>query len=207
MLLVRDDVHLNCNITNINIVSVQGNLFYEGVRLPRNVNATGIYREHWLNPVYLPYNPLIWTYIVSAIQALSHMFVPQMPPYITGVTHWESLHVFLCQYKGPRKCCYVILSFVCCPILSVSVAYFSWPHLIGTEVFYIMAGIGYDHSFFAKYKLITEKAELSGNPKCANFPCSADSLMNVGAKYVIVYQGNFYFVTFSCSPKIPMYLT
>ena len=111
----------------------------------------------------------------------SHTFVPQMPPYITGVTHWENLHKFLWHYNGPRQCCFKILAMLVFPILSVSVAYFSWPHLIGTEVFYIMAGIGYDHSFFKKFKLITEKAELSGNPRCAFFPESADTLMNVSA--------------------------
>lgn len=160
---------------------MQGNLFYEQVRLP--VNATAdvpeVYRATWYNPVYLPYNPIIWSYIVSVIQALSHMFVPELPPYITGVTHWESIYMFLFRYRGPRQCCYKIMGILCFPVLSVAVAYFSWPHLIGTEVFYIMAGIGYEHSFFNKYKLITQKAELSGNPRCGYFPSSADTLMNV----------------------------
>lgn len=158
---------------------MQGNLFYEEVRLPDDDNATGIYKYYpFFNPVYLPYNPLIWSYIVSFVQATSHFFVPQLPPYITGVTHWESIHVFLC---GKRHCCIKILGILCYPILSVGVAYFSWPHLIGIEVFYIMAGIGYDHPFFKKYKLVTEKAELSGNPRCAHFPTTADTLMNVSS--------------------------
>ncbi len=168
---------------------VQGNLFYEQVRLPKDANATGIYNEFFLNPVYLPYNPLLWSYIVSFIQATSHMFVPQMPPYITGVTHWESLSQFLWNCKGPcrqwcRGCCNKILALGCFPILSVGVAYFSWPHLIGTQVFYIMAGIGYDHSFFKKYKLVVRKAELSGNPRLAHFPSSAETLINVRAVIV-----------------------
>lgn len=68
---------------------LQGNLFYQEVRIPKDANATGIFGEHWFNPVYLPYNPglIQWSYIVSFIQATSHMFVPQMPPYITGVPH------------------------------------------------------------------------------------------------------------------------
>lgn len=173
------------------IIIIQGNLFYESVRLPKDINATGIYRVHWLNPVYLPYNPIIWSYIVSVIQASSHMLVPQMPPYITGVTHWESLHHFLWHYNGPRQCCYKILALLCFPILSVSVAYFSWPHLIGTQVFYIMAGIGYNHSYFQKYKLVTEKAELSGNPRLAYFPGRADTLMNVR---IICIQYSRYFL-------------
>jgi len=53
----------------------------------------------WYNPVLTPYNPIMWSYIVSMIQASSHMFVPQLPPYITGVTHWEALSVFLCRYS------------------------------------------------------------------------------------------------------------
>ena len=52
----------------------------------------------WYNPVLHPYNPIMWSYIVSFIQAASHMFVPQLPPFITGVTHWESVSVFLFRY-------------------------------------------------------------------------------------------------------------
>ena len=54
---------------------------------------------HWYNPVLTPYNPIMWSYIVSMIQASSHMFVPQLPPFITGVTHWEALSVFLFRYS------------------------------------------------------------------------------------------------------------
>ena len=106
------------------------------------------------------------------------MFVPQLPPYITGVNHWEAISVFLFR-KGGRACCYRILSFALFPILSVSVAYFSWPHLIGTEVFYIMAGIGYRHKYFKKYKLVTLKAELTGDPKLSRYPKTAEELMQV----------------------------
>lgn len=162
---------------------LQGNLLYEEVRIPRDANSTGIYKEHWLNPVYLPYNPIVWSYIVSVIQASSHGGMPQLPPYITGVTHWESFHAFLYS-KGPIH--YKILAFLSFPVLSVSVAYFSWFHLIGTEVFYIMAGIGYNHSYFDKYKLITQKAELSGNPRLGYFPSSADTLMNVSELYLCI---------------------
>ena len=49
----------------------------------------------WYNPVLTPYNPIMWSYIMSFIQASSHIFVPQMPPFITGVTHWESVSFFL----------------------------------------------------------------------------------------------------------------
>ena len=52
----------------------------------------------WYNPVLHPYNPIMWSYIVSFIQASSHMFVPQLPPFITGVTHWESVYIFLFRY-------------------------------------------------------------------------------------------------------------
>ena len=52
----------------------------------------------WYNPVLHPYNPIMWSYVVSLIQASSHMLVPQLPPFITGVTHWESLYVFLFRF-------------------------------------------------------------------------------------------------------------
>ena len=74
---------------------------------------------------------------------------------------------------------YIILSFGAFPITSVFVAWISWPHLIGTQVFYIMAGIGYNHSFFEKYKLITQKAELSGDPNMSRFPGSFEDLTEV----------------------------
>ena len=62
-------------------------------------NETELDRDPtWYNPVLIPYNPILWSYIVSLIQASSHMFVPQMPPFITGVTHWEGVYTFLCRY-------------------------------------------------------------------------------------------------------------
>ncbi|XP_065899514.1 uncharacterized protein [Dysidea avara] len=126
----------------------------------------------WYNPVLTPYNPIMWSYIISFMQASSHMLVPQLPPFITGVTHWEAVSVFLCRQKGAKACCWKVLALACFPFTSVAVAWFSWPHLIGTEMFYIMAGIGYKHSYFKKYKLITQKAELSGDPNCSRFPDS-----------------------------------
>lgn len=74
---------------------------------------------------------------------------------------------------------YIILSVAAFPITSVFVAWVSWPHLIGTEVFYIMAGIGYDHSFFKKYMQITQKAELSGDPNMSRFPDSFKDMTEV----------------------------
>ena len=57
----------------------------------------------------------------------------------------------------------------------------SWPHLIliGTEVFYVMADIGYNHSYFKKYRLITQNAELSGDPNISCFPDSFDDLTEI----------------------------
>ena len=131
----------------------------------------------------MPYNPLIWTYIVSAIQALSHMFVPEMPPYIAGVTHWESLHIFLCQYKGPWQFCYRIMCFVCCPILSVSVAYFFWPHWDRSVLNYGRHWVII--AFFEKYKLITEifceawKRTLIMHTHCNKYPYQTLTLWKV----------------------------
>ena len=84
-------------------------------------------------------------------------------------------------YSG-QGCMWKILAFGAFPFTSVAVAWFSWPHLIGTEVFYIMAGIGYRHDYFDKYKLVTQKAELSGNPNLSRFPDSMDDLTEVTDK-------------------------
>ena len=87
--------------------------------------------------------------------------------------------VIFCRQKGAKACCWKVLALACFPFTSVAVAWFSWPHLIGTEMFYIMAGIGYKHSYFKKYKLITQKAELSGDPNCSRFPDSYQDMTEV----------------------------
>lgn len=56
-----------------------------------------------------------------------------------GVQHWESMHMFFMMKRKDtastfKHICFVILSILLFPILSVAVAWFSWPHLIGTEV-------------------------------------------------------------------------
>lgn len=43
----------------------------------------------WYNPTTLGTNPIMWSYIISFIQASSHMVVPQLPPYITGKVKQE----------------------------------------------------------------------------------------------------------------------
>ena len=83
------------------------------------------------------------------------------------------------RQKGAKACFWRMLALGAFPVTSVAVAWFSWPHLIGTEVFYIMAGIGYKPCDFEKYKLITEKAELSGNPIISRFPDSFHDLTEV----------------------------
>ena len=67
-------------------------------------NETELDRDPtWYNPVLIPYNPIMWSYIVSIIQAGSHMFVPQLPPFITGVTHWEATTNFLFRYVNCNR--------------------------------------------------------------------------------------------------------
>ena len=97
-------------------------------------------------------------------------------------THnYKMLYIIIHCYrqKGPEAWAWRILALGAFPFTSVAVAWFSWPHLIGTEVFYIMAGIGYEHSDFEKFKLITEKAELSGNPIVSRFPDNFQDLTEV----------------------------
>ena len=172
---------------------VQGNALYDQWRYDApylddmRYNGT---RRPWYDPVRTPYHPILWSYVLAAVQASSHFFVPQLPPFITGLRHWEGVWVFLLnpdnkeELKGPKICLYRILSIVLFPVLCVSVAYFSWPHLIGTEVFYIMAGIGYRHKYFKKYKLVTKKAELTGDPKLSRYPKTAEELMQV--TYIVI---------------------
>ena len=56
-----------------------------------------------------------------------------------GYQHWELFHVFFCKKRtDPQKkctsCCFIVMALIAFPFFSVAVAWFSWPHLIGTEV-------------------------------------------------------------------------
>ncbi|CAG2203946.1 unnamed protein product [Mytilus edulis] len=62
----------------------------------------------------------------------------QIPFYDARVQHWESMHMYFMMKRKDtvstiKHICFVILSVLLFPILSVAVAWFSWPHLIGTE--------------------------------------------------------------------------
>ncbi|XP_071144153.1 uncharacterized protein [Mytilus edulis] len=149
-------------------LTLAGNMWFYSYRTEGNP---------WYNPTSYGTNPFIWSYVISFIQAISHIAVPQMPPYITGVEHWESVRAYMYICKTPKNAksrakhiCFVVLSVVLFLILSVSVAWFSWPHLIGTEVIYIMAGIGYRPRYFKKFFRVVEKIELQGNPIIDTFP-------------------------------------
>ncbi|XP_053402941.1 uncharacterized protein LOC128558118 [Mercenaria mercenaria] len=163
---------------------ITGNLWYAVYKAPGN---------SWYNPTTIASNPILWSYIISFIQASSHLAVPQMPPYITGLHHWESMHAFFCKkYQTSERTwrgrLYIVAALLCFPLLSVAVAWFSWPHLIGTMVFYIMAGIGYQHSSFKKYRRVVEKAELSGNPGLDHFPTRVEDLKQSAAPFITKLQ-------------------
>ncbi|KAK3597066.1 hypothetical protein CHS0354_022071 [Potamilus streckersoni] len=122
----------------------------------------------WYNPTYLWANPIIWSYLASIVQAGSHMCSPQLPPYITGVDHWESLPAFFCQKSTSaeqfvKRLCFRFMAILSYPTLSTAVSWFSWPHLIGIEVFYILGGIGFKPKFFQDLLRVAEKEERSGN--------------------------------------------
>ncbi|CAG2253296.1 unnamed protein product [Mytilus edulis] len=159
------------------VLYMTGNLWYYSYRTPGNP---------WYNPTNWYTNPLIWSYIISLVQASSHGFEQEIPPEYSGASHWESLHVFLWHESKngklkKQKSWFWSYFFTLAPIvtflmLSVSVAWFSWPHLIGTEIIYIMAGIGYRADFFEKFIRIAEKAERSGNPIIDHFPKNKDDI-------------------------------
>ncbi|XP_061171881.1 uncharacterized protein LOC133181379 [Saccostrea echinata] len=162
------------------VLNMAGNLWYYSYRTVNNP---------WYNPTNWYTNPLIWSYGISFLQASSHMTESQIPAFITGVTHWESLHMFFLKRRKTlesrcKNCGFVVLSLICFPFLSVSVAWFSWPHLIGTEVIYIMAGIGYRPKFFKEYFRIVEKSESFGNPVIDRFPTSHKDVMAIAPAHV-----------------------
>ncbi|VDI82422.1 Hypothetical predicted protein [Mytilus galloprovincialis] len=133
------------------------------------------YGNPWYNPTNWYTNPLIWSYIISFVQAYSHIYEQEIPPYISGAGHWESLHLYLWdrakkQESNVGRNIFRIAATFLFPVLSVSVAWFSWPHLIGTEIVYIMAGIGYKADMFKEFFIIAEKAKRSGNPIINHFP-------------------------------------
>ncbi|KAL3837479.1 hypothetical protein ACJMK2_022833 [Sinanodonta woodiana] len=122
----------------------------------------------WYNPTCLWANPIIGSYLASIAQAGSHMCSPQLPPYITGNDHWESLPVFFCQKSTSteqlvKRLCFRLMAILSYPTLSTAVSWFSWPHLIGIEVFYILGGIGFKPKFFQDLLRVAEKEERSGN--------------------------------------------
>jgi len=110
-------------------------------------------------------NPLLWIYICSFCESCSHIIVPQLPPYITGVNHWETTLTFF--FKFDR---YVFASTIAAFTFSPLVSYISWPHLIGNMVLYQMLGVGYLAEHSDEYRRMVMKAELSGNPNLDYLP-------------------------------------
>lgn len=59
----------------LGFLTISGNMWYYDFRIGD---------QTWYNPTTYGTNPLIWSYIVSLIQATSHVILPQIPPNITG---------------------------------------------------------------------------------------------------------------------------
>jgi len=126
------------------------------------------------NPTIWACNPLIWAYISSLVESASHLLVPQLPPYITGVNHWESPLAFIQKGNVVFLLSALFSAFIFAPLVS----YISHPHLIGTEIIYIMFGLGYHSEFYAEYRRMVQKAELCGNPALDEVPKSFKNLVH-----------------------------
>jgi len=120
----------------------------------------------WYNPTTIRTNPIIYMYITSFIESLSHLIVPQLPPYITGFNHWESPLAFFAKARP----IYIILSALSAFTFSTFVSYISWPHLIGNMVLYQLFVTGYHETFYEPYKRMVQKACLTGNPALDKVP-------------------------------------
>ena len=59
----------------LGVLTISGNMWYYSFRHDD---------QPWYNPTSYDTNPIIWSYIVSLIQATSHVILPQIPPNITG---------------------------------------------------------------------------------------------------------------------------
>ncbi|KAL6051727.1 Glycerophosphocholine acyltransferase 1 [Balamuthia mandrillaris] len=49
----------------------------------------------FLAPTPLAYNPLLWAFVFSWLQAISHGFEPYLPPRVNSTTHWVRMSDFL----------------------------------------------------------------------------------------------------------------
>jgi len=123
----------------------------------------------WYQPTGSYYtNPLVLMYTSSLIESLSHIIVPQLPPYIVGVNHWYDTLKFFTQ--GLSHKLYIFLSMISGFTFSPLVSYISWPHLIGDMTIYQLLSLGYHPKFYQQYARIAIKAELTGNPAMDKIP-------------------------------------
>lgn len=130
------------------------------------------------SPVYNPTtwatNPLIWAYVSSFVESLSHLMVPQLPPYVTGVNHWESPIAFVRHGKAV----YVLSALFSALFFAPLVSFISHPHLVGTAIILIMFGLGYHSEFYGEYRRMIQKAELCGNPALDEVPTRFKDLLH-----------------------------
>ncbi|CAG2198946.1 unnamed protein product [Mytilus edulis] len=154
------------------ILNMAGNVWYYSYRAIDN---------RWYNPTNIYSNPLVWSYIVSFMQTASHLVVPQLPPNVTGTNYWESYTSFFTIKRKTKESTikhmvFLSLSVVLFPVLFVFDEWVSSPRLLGTEVLYIMTGIGYRPKIFQRYFRVVEKAVLHGNPIIDRFPTNYNDL-------------------------------
>lgn len=145
----------------------------------------------WYNPTHHWYtNPLVLMYTSSFIESLSHIIVPQLPPYIVGVNHWyDTLDFF---FTGNKL--FIFFSLISSVTFSPLVSYISWPHLIGDMTIYTLLSLGYHSDFYDEYARIALKSELTGNPAMDRVPVRFKDLIhgmpgNSGTPHKVQFLG------------------
>jgi len=129
----------------------------------------------WYNPTgNICTNPLALMYLSSFVESLSHLIVPQLPPYIVGVNHWFDTLLFF--EKG--NWFFLFLSMISSVTFAPLVSYISWPHLIGDMTLYTLLCLGYHADFYDQYSRISLKAQLTGNPAMDRLPLRFKDLIH-----------------------------
>lgn len=130
-------------------------VFYQWAALPDSP---------WWAPVALVYNPLLWLYVFSFIETLSHALEP-VPPYASGSDQFVSTREFF--DKGGW---YRVAGLLALPTLYTVTSLISNLHLLPTLAARMLASAGFMREHVASLERLARTEWASGQPTIHRLP-------------------------------------
>ncbi|XP_078366136.1 uncharacterized protein LOC144650355 isoform X2 [Oculina patagonica] len=109
---------------------------------------------HWY------FNPVLWAFVLSFLQAFSHIFEPKIPPRVDGTQHWMSCGDMLKRYGEPKTIAILMAQ----SLFGTVDEFLASPRLLPLLILRIFFTLGYNPKEWKVLNILVDKSLQYGDP-------------------------------------------